>query len=72
MKAMDIYAEAGLTECEIDLVESYVEEDNDGCFMETDAYLKLLDYFSDEMPYEISKCRTGEPDIWILEQLENL
>ena len=45
MKAEDIYAELKLTEEEVDLVESYVESDNDGCFMETEAYTKLLWYF---------------------------
>ena len=39
-------------------------------FCETQAYYKLLDYYADEMPYGIAKCRTGEPDMWILERLK--
>ena len=38
-------------------------------FCETSAYKKLLDYYADEMPYGIAKCRTGEPDSWILDKL---
>ena len=74
MKAEDIYAELKLTEEEVDLVESYVESDNDGCFMETEAYTKLLWYFcsTGEMPYGVAKARTGDPDLWILEHLGNL
>ena len=39
-------------------------------FIETEAYYKLFDYYADEMPYGIAKCRTGEPDTWILEMLK--
>jgi hypothetical protein len=39
-------------------------------FCETSAYKKLLDYYSDEMPYGVAKCRTGEPDSWILDRLQ--
>ena len=63
---------AALTPEEIDVVESYMVEDNDGCFIETSAYAKLLDYFADEMPYGTAKARTGEPDIWILERLSEV
>jgi len=38
-------------------------------FYETSAYRKLFDYYIDEMPYGIAKCRTGEPDSWILNRL---
>ena len=39
-------------------------------FCETQVYDKLFEYYSDEMPYGIAKCRTGEPDIWILDRLK--
>ena len=39
-------------------------------FCETSAYKKLLDYYSNEMPYGVAKCRTGEPDSWILNKLQ--
>ena len=64
----DILNEAGLGVTERALVDIYLEDD-DGRFTETKAYEKLLDYFSDEMPYGVAKCRTGEPDVWILNRL---
>jgi hypothetical protein len=69
----EIYTNAGLSELDVDLVESYLESDNDGWFIESTAYLKLFDYFcgSEEMPYGVAKARTGEPDIWILEHLSS-
>jgi hypothetical protein len=39
-------------------------------FCETEAYHKLFNYYTDEMPYGIAKCRTGEPDVWILDKLQ--
>jgi len=38
-------------------------------FFASEAYHKLFDYYADEMPYGIAKCRTGEPDTWILNKL---
>jgi hypothetical protein len=38
-------------------------------FCETSAYKKLFDYYVNEMPYGVAKCRTGEPDEWILDRL---
>jgi len=69
-----IMREAGLSEVEVDVTASYVEDDHDGCFMETNAYEKLYEYFcnSGEMPYGVAKARTGDPDVWILEYLEEL
>ena len=64
----DILNEAGLGVTEKALVDIYLEDD-DGRFTETKSYEKLLDYFSDEMPYGVAKCRTGEPDVWILNRL---
>jgi hypothetical protein len=37
-----------------------------------DQYEKLFELFSTEMPYGTQKARTGDPTVWILEQLENL
>lgn len=38
---------------------------------ETDAlYMKLLDYYKNEMPYGIAKGRTGDPDLWLIERIE--
>jgi hypothetical protein len=70
-KTMKIYRSAKLDKFEIDMVESYIEEDNDGCFIDTAAYEKLFDWFctSQEMPYGVAKCRTGEPDLWIIDRL---
>ena len=76
MSLKDIYEAAGLTQPEIDVVESYIEEDSDGCFIETTAYVKLLNHFCDTeaMPYEVAsqplsnECTT-DPDDWILDHL---
>jgi|ETNvirnome_2_300_1030623.scaffolds.fasta_scaffold10617_3 hypothetical protein len=70
------YSSAGLSPTEIDVVESYIEEDSDGCFIETTAYVKLLNHFCDTeaMPYEVAsqplsnEC-TDDPDDWILDHL---
>lgn len=66
-----ICIEAGLGVTEIALVESYLEDD-DGRFIETSAYKKLLEYFVEDIPYGVMKCRTGEPDEWILNQLREV
>ena len=34
------------------------------------VFEKLLDYFCEEMPYGVAKCRDEEPDIWIIRQLK--
>jgi hypothetical protein len=70
------YSGAGLSPTEIDVVDSYIEEDSDGCFIETTAYVKLLNHFCDTeaMPYEVAsqplsnEC-TDDPDDWILDHL---
>ncbi len=33
-------------------------------------YTKLFDYYVHEMPYGVAKARTGDPDQWILDRLE--
>ncbi|NBO69859.1 MAG: hypothetical protein EBU66_07555 [Bacteroidetes bacterium] len=33
-------------------------------------YDKLFDYYMPDMPYGIAKARTGDPDQWILDRLE--
>jgi hypothetical protein len=66
----DICLAAGLGVTEIALVESYIEDD-DGRFIETDAYEKLFNYFCDvgDIPYRVAKAIDLEPDIWILDRL---
>tara|TARA_Y100001963_G_scaffold80389_1_gene111546 strand:+ start:1937 stop:2167 length:231 start_codon:yes stop_codon:yes gene_type:complete len=68
-----ICAAAGLGVTEIALVESYIDDD-DCRFIETKAYEKLFDYFCNtrEMPYEVAKARTEEPDVWILNRIEDI
>jgi hypothetical protein len=70
MTWIQICKAAGLGVTEITLVESYIEDD-DGRFIETDAYEKLFNYFCDEneMPYRVAKAIDLEPDIWILDRL---
>jgi hypothetical protein len=66
----EICLSAGLGVTEIALVESYIEDD-DGRFLETDAFEKLFTYFCDigDMPLKVAKAIDLEPDIWILDRL---
>ena len=66
----EICLRAGLGVTELALVESYIEDD-DGRFIETDAYEKLFNFFCDEgdMPLQVAKAIDLEPDIWILDRL---
>ena len=44
-------------------------------FIGSPAYEKLFDYFAfetSEMPYGVAKARTGDPDLWILDKLEEM
>tara|TARA_R110002020_G_scaffold50716_7_gene143218 strand:+ start:9724 stop:10035 length:312 start_codon:yes stop_codon:yes gene_type:complete len=43
---------------------------DEGDFLNTDTYLKLFDHFASEIPYGVAKCRTGEPDLWIINNLK--
>ena len=80
MSLKDIYEAAGLTQPEIDVVESYIEQDSDGEFCETSAFERLLDHFcnTQEIPYAIvsqnlwSPENTGAPDDWIIEHLKSV
>lgn len=66
----EIYIKADLNTVEIDNMPLYL--DDSLLFYGSTAYEKLFLYFCNtgEMPYGVAKARTGEPDIWILEQLE--
>tara|TARA_B100000131_G_C17588618_1_gene398235 strand:- start:121 stop:342 length:222 start_codon:yes stop_codon:yes gene_type:complete len=67
----EIYDAAGLTEKERSQMPSYIEGEDE--FYGSGAYDKLYEYFAFEaceMPYGIAKARTGDPDSWILEYLE--
>ena len=33
-------------------------------------YDNLFDFYMDDMPYGVAKARTGDPDQWILDRLE--
>ena len=33
-------------------------------------YDKLFDFYMPDMPYGVAKARTGDPDQWILDRLE--
>jgi len=64
---LSIYDQAGLTEDDISRMPSYIEGEDE--FYGSEAFGKLYDYFIDEMPAGIQKCRDGTPDDWILEKL---
>jgi len=41
--------------------------------LDNPEFLKdLFTYFQEEMPYGTKKARTGDPDIWIMDRLEEL
>jgi hypothetical protein len=69
----EIYEAAKLTRVEIDNMPLYLSNDFD--FYGSSAYEKLYFHFTAEtaeMPYGIAKAKTGDPDLWILEHIENL
>ena len=56
-----------MTDDDIRRMPSYIEGEDE--FYGSEAFGKLCDYFIDEMPLSIQKCRDGTPDDWILEYL---
>ncbi len=72
MEINEIYTQAKLSQVEIDNMPFYV--DGSLIFYGSSAYEKLYEYFAfetGEMPYGTAKARDGDPDLWILEELEN-
>jgi len=70
MKNSEIYNNAGLTEDDRSRMPAYINGEDE--FYGSEAFGKLFDYFyieAGEMPYGIAKCRTGEPDLWIIDKL---
>ena len=37
-----------------------------------ECFDELMDYFADEMPYGVMKARTGMPDEWIIDRVDDL
>ena len=67
----NVFDQANLTDEEVQNVIDALSGDDDR-FYGSSSYEKLLDYFSDEMPLRIMKGIDGEPDVWILDKLDNL
>ena len=75
MTKLSIYAGAGLTPEEIATTDMIIEGTSDADFFSTPAYEKLYEHLAFdlvEMPYGIAKCRTGEPDVWIIDYLSDI
>ncbi len=73
MSVSKLYESAKLTQVEVDNMPLYIDNDLD--FYGSSAYEKLYDHFTietGEMPYGVAKARTGDPDLWILEHIEDL
>ena len=72
MSLNQIYQEAGLTAEDVCKMPGYLTGKEE--FYGTNAFEKLFEYyaFSGEMPYGVAKCRTGVPDEWILDRLEEI
>jgi hypothetical protein len=69
----EIYTKAKLTDAESGQMSAYIDGDLD--FYGTSAYEKLYEYFTFEtgqMPYGTAKARDGDPDLWILDEIENM
>ena len=67
----DVYKEAGLTAEEIENMPEYISGEKE--FYGTTAFDKLFEHFAfdtAEMPYGVAKARTGDPDTWILDKVE--
>jgi hypothetical protein len=67
---------AGLTKDEIAQMWAFIKETADPFdFMETPMYEKLFDWFAFDgptlMPYGTAKARDGDPDVWILDYLQD-
>lgn len=73
MKNKEILEAASLTPDEMVEVNRFIENgDKSFEFISTVVFEKLFKYFTAdtmEMPYDIAKARTGEPDVWILDRL---
>jgi hypothetical protein len=67
---------AGLSRDEIAQMWAFIKEEADPFdFMDTPMYERLFDWFAFDgpvrMPYGTAKARDGEPDIWILDYLQD-
>ena len=73
LDAEKVMKRAGLTKSEMSQMWRWIKSgDPDMEFYDSTAYEKLfglLAFDEGQMPYGIAKCRTGEPDIWILDYL---
>ena len=38
----------------------------------SECFDELMDYYADEMPYGVQKARTGMPDEWIVDRVDDL
>ncbi len=78
MTIAEIYNKAKLSPGEIKQLSAWLFSGcNDGSyeFYGSSAYDKLYEYFAFityEMPHGVATADTGEPDLWILERLEEI
>ena len=56
----------------IKILESNGITDLDEIEYGSQCYDELMDYFADEIPYDVQKARTGMPDEWIIDKLIDL
>jgi len=62
-----------LSKEEIETIKNILDGNDDLMLNHPDLYEKLYDYYvfeTAEMPYGTAKARDGDPDIWILDQLD--
>ena len=74
MTLEEVYKGAGLTAAEIKEIPQFLTYSSK-CFYDSPSHDKLFEYFAfetGEMPYGTAKASTGDPEIWIMEKLEEL
>jgi len=62
-----------LSDDEIEFLKQWIEaEGMIPIYKFPELYDKLYDYFRDEMPYGVQKARTGDPEEWIADRLDQM
>ena len=76
LQAEKVMERAGLTTTEISQMWSWIKSgDMDDAFYGSSQFEKLfrlLAFDTGEMPGDVARAKTGEPDVWILEYLDDI
>ena len=76
LQAEKVMEQAGLTTGEMSQMWKWIKSgDTDNAFYDSPQFEKLFEllaFDSGVMPYGVAKAKTGEPDLWILEYLDDI